>query len=116
MTYLKQIDRSAAVGFCPVAPLLAAGTVSGAIDMSFSTNSVLEVCAFTFSIICCFSVRLPRCKHPFFVKVFVLDFASSDTTPPVGGSIAVPERFTRLAWGLKPSEALPYTVSMALKM
>jgi len=66
-----------------VAPLLAAGTVSGAIDMSFSTNSVLEV--------------------------FVLDFASSDTTPLVGGSIAVPERFTRLAWGLKPSEALPYT-------
>jgi protein transport protein SEC31 len=43
MPHLKQIERSATVGFCPGAPLLAAGTVAGAIDMSFSTNSVLEV-------------------------------------------------------------------------
>ncbi len=43
MGALKLIERSATVGFCPTAPLLAAGTVAGAIDMSFSTNSVLEV-------------------------------------------------------------------------
>ena len=43
MPHLKQIERSATVGVCPTAPLLAAGTVAGAIDMSFSTNSVLEV-------------------------------------------------------------------------
>jgi hypothetical protein len=42
---LAFIDRSASVGWCPVGhqPLLAAGTQSGAIDMSFSTSSVLEV-------------------------------------------------------------------------
>ena len=43
MPVLKSVDRSATVAFCPVAPLLAAGTVAGAIDMSFSTSSVLEV-------------------------------------------------------------------------
>lgn len=39
------IDRSATVGWCPVQgpSLLACGTVAGAIDMSFSTSSVLEV-------------------------------------------------------------------------
>lgn len=40
--YLKQIERSATGAFCPHGPFLAAGTVAGAIDMSFSTNSVLE--------------------------------------------------------------------------
>lgn len=44
---LAFIDRSASMGWCPVGhqPLLAAGTQSGAIDMSFSTSSVLEVSA-----------------------------------------------------------------------
>lgn len=43
---LAYIDRSASVGWCPVGhqALMAAGTQSGAIDMSFSTSSVLEVC------------------------------------------------------------------------
>lgn len=44
MTVLKQVERSATVAFCPHANLLALGTVAGAIDMSFSTSSVLEVC------------------------------------------------------------------------
>jgi hypothetical protein len=47
--------------------------------------------------------------HP---QVFVLDFASNDPSPPVGGSIPVPERFNRLAWGNKPSETLPCSVSV----
>jgi hypothetical protein len=46
-------------------------------------------------------------------QVFVLDFASNDPSPPVGGSIPVPERFNRLAWGNKPSETLPCSVSMS---
>jgi len=42
---LAYIDRSASVGWCPVGhqPFLAAGTQGGAIDMSFSSSSVLEV-------------------------------------------------------------------------
>lgn len=37
------LERNALVGLCPTAPLMALGTVAGAIDMSFSTSSVLEV-------------------------------------------------------------------------
>jgi hypothetical protein len=41
---LKTLERSATVAWCPAAGgLLAAGTVAGAIDPTFSTNSVLEV-------------------------------------------------------------------------
>ncbi|KAF8071322.1 SEC31B [Scenedesmus sp. PABB004] len=76
---LMQIDRSATVAFAPGGPFLAAGTVAGAIDMSFSTSSVLEV--------------------------FGLDFAASDAGPSLAGSVPVQERFHRLAWGAKPSEA-----------
>lgn len=45
MPALKKIDRSATLAFCPHAPpgLIAVGSVAGAIDMSFSTSSVLEV-------------------------------------------------------------------------
>ncbi|GFR43886.1 hypothetical protein Agub_g5015 [Astrephomene gubernaculifera] len=73
MPYLRQIDRSATGAFCPHAPFLAAGTVAGAIDISFSTSSVLEI--------------------------FPLDFASSSEYLVSCGSVAAPERFNRLAWG-----------------
>ena len=43
MPSLKECSRSAAVSFSPLGPHLAAGTVAGVIDMSFSTTSVLEV-------------------------------------------------------------------------
>lgn len=44
MALLKTVDRSATVAFCQNAPqFLAAGSVAGAIDLSFSTNSHLEV-------------------------------------------------------------------------
>lgn len=82
MAPLKQIERSATVGFCPTRDgrsLLAAGTVAGAIDMSFSTTAVLEL--------------------------FSLDFASGTEAPALAGSIPVPERFNRLTWGVAPSEA-----------
>lgn len=87
MAPLKQIERSATVGFCPTVgrPLLAAGTVAGAIDMSFSTSAVLEI--------------------------FSLDFASGDEAPVLAGSVVVPERFNRLAWGTAPSEASHMPVS-----
>ncbi len=37
------LDRNALCGLCPTGPYMALGTVAGAIDMSFSTSSVLEV-------------------------------------------------------------------------
>jgi protein transport protein SEC31 len=40
---LKYADRSANVAFCPYSHLLAMGSVAGAIDVNFSTNSVVEV-------------------------------------------------------------------------
>lgn len=43
MASLKEAHRSAALAFSPNASYLAAGTVAGAIDMSFSTTSTLEV-------------------------------------------------------------------------
>ena len=43
MAMLKRADRSATLSFCPSGPFLAAGSVAGAIDLSFSTSSVLEV-------------------------------------------------------------------------
>ena len=50
MPSLKECSRSAAVSFSPLGPHLAAGTVAGVIDMSFSTTSVLEAsCAFLYS-------------------------------------------------------------------
>ncbi|MEW5311557.1 MAG: hypothetical protein WDW38_003266 [Sanguina aurantia] len=75
MVALKQLDRSATVSFCPGSSLLAAGTVAGAIDISFSTNSTLEV--------------------------FGLDFSTHGDSPQPLGSISAPERFHRLAWGPK---------------
>ena len=43
MASLKEAHRSAALAFSPNASYLAAGTGAGAIDMSFSTTSTLEV-------------------------------------------------------------------------
>jgi protein transport protein SEC31 len=42
---IKGVDRSATLAFCPTAPFLAAGSVAGAIDLSFSTSSALEASA-----------------------------------------------------------------------
>lgn len=41
-TYIKKADRSATLSFCPSGPYLAAGSVAGAIDLSFSSASTLE--------------------------------------------------------------------------
>lgn len=43
MASLKHVERTATFSFCQNAPFLAAGSVAGAIDLSFSNSSVLEV-------------------------------------------------------------------------
>lgn len=70
---IKSIERSAMFTFSPSAPFLAAGSVAGAIDLSFSTSSQLEI--------------------------FSLDYASpARLLQPVGPAIQAPERFSKLSW------------------
>ncbi|EFN56942.1 hypothetical protein CHLNCDRAFT_143487 [Chlorella variabilis] len=73
-SYIKRANRSATLSFCPGGPFLAAGSVAGAIDLSFSTASQLEI--------------------------FRLDFSSTDQDLRLaGGAVQAPERFSRLCWG-----------------
>jgi protein transport protein SEC31 len=90
MAPLKQIERSATVGFCPLTAgrtLLAAGTVAGAIDGSFNTSATLDI--------------------------FSLDLASGSEAPKLAGTVAAPERFNRLAWGAAPRDPASMPVSWA---
>jgi len=73
MAAIKSTSRSASVAFAPDAPLLAAGTMAGAIDLSFSSLANLEI--------------------------FKLDFQSDDPELPVVGECPSSERLNRLSWG-----------------
>lgn len=68
----------------PEAPFMAAGTMAGAVDLSFSSSSNLEI--------------------------FELDFNSEDHEMKLLGQCSSSERFTRLAWGSygSGSEETPY--------
>ncbi|XP_076887936.1 protein transport protein SEC31 homolog B-like isoform X1 [Bidens hawaiensis] len=70
---IKHVDRSALVAFAPDAPFFAAGTMAGAVDLSFSSSANLEL--------------------------FKLDFESGDRDLVFSGSIPSSEPFNRLAWG-----------------
>ncbi|KAK9056092.1 hypothetical protein SSX86_027180 [Deinandra increscens subsp. villosa] len=74
---VKEVVRSASVAFSPDAPFLAAGTMAGAVDMSFSSSANLEI--------------------------FQLDFQSDDRKLPLLGAVCSPEPFNRLSWGKSPS-------------
>nr|XP_043623447.1 protein transport protein SEC31 homolog B-like isoform X2 [Erigeron canadensis] len=73
---IKEVNRSASVAFAPDAPYIAAGTMAGAVDMSFSSSANLEI--------------------------FKLDFQSDDHNLPLVGSIPSSEPFNRLSWGKSP--------------
>ncbi|KAF2589166.1 hypothetical protein F2Q70_00040199 [Brassica cretica] len=73
MSCIKRVDRSAYVAMAPEAPFIAAGTMAGAVDLSFSSSSNLEI--------------------------FELDFNSEDHEMKLLGQSSSSERFTRLAWG-----------------
>ncbi|CAH1416513.1 unnamed protein product [Lactuca virosa] len=74
---IKEVNRSASVAFAPEAPLIAAGTMAGAVDMSFSSSANLEI--------------------------FQLDFQSDDRKLPLVGAIPISEPFNRLSWGKSPT-------------
>lgn len=70
---LKQVNRSATVAFSPMSPVLAAGTMAGAIDLSFSSSACLEL--------------------------FGVDLSSSESELKLLGNVPVSDRFNRLSWG-----------------
>ncbi|CAL9106090.1 unnamed protein product [Musa acuminata var. zebrina] len=79
MACIKSAARSALVAFAPDAPYLAAGTMAGAVDLSFSSSATLEI--------------------------FKLDFQSDAHELPVAGACPSAERFNRLSWGKPPGSA-----------
>ncbi|KAK3125901.1 hypothetical protein QOZ80_7BG0611160 [Eleusine coracana subsp. coracana] len=72
MTCIKSAPRAALTALAPDAPYLAAGTMSGAVDMSFSASANIEI--------------------------FGLDFQSDSPDLPLLACAPAPDRFNRLSW------------------
>ncbi|CAL0304359.1 unnamed protein product [Lupinus luteus] len=77
MACIKGVNRSASVALAPDSPYLAAGTMAGAVDLSFSSSANLEI--------------------------FSLDFHSQDHELPLLAEFPTSERFNRLSWGRNAS-------------
>ncbi|OUZ99287.1 WD40 repeat [Macleaya cordata] len=86
MACIKGVNRSASVAFSPDSPYLAAGTMAGAVDISFSSSANLEI--------------------------FKLDFQSDDRELPVVGECPSTERFNRLSWGKTGSETEEFSLGL----
>ncbi|KAM0954325.1 putative transcription factor WD40-like family [Dioscorea sansibarensis] len=86
MACIKSAARSALVAFAPDAPFLAAGTITSAVDLSFSSSSNLEI--------------------------FKLDFQSDAHELPVIGACPSAERFSRLSWGRVGSASEEYAMGL----
>lgn len=86
MACIKSVNRSASVALAPDAPYIAAGTMAGAVDLSFSSFASLEI--------------------------FKLDFQSDDRDLPLVGEFQSSERFNRLAWGRNGSGSDQYSLGL----
>ncbi|THF96412.1 hypothetical protein TEA_015438 [Camellia sinensis var. sinensis] len=86
MASIKGVNRSASVALAPDAPYLAAGTMAGAVDLSFSSSASLEI--------------------------FKLDFQSDDHDLPLVAESTSSERFNRLSWGKNPSASEEFTLGL----
>ncbi|CAL9133317.1 unnamed protein product [Musa textilis] len=86
MACIKSAARSALVAFAPDAPYLAAGTMAGAVDLSFSSTANLEI--------------------------FKLDFQSDAHDLPVAGACPSDERFNRLSWGKPPGSSEEFSLGL----
>ncbi|KAG0496695.1 hypothetical protein HPP92_001386 [Vanilla planifolia] len=86
MACIKSAPRSAVVAFAPEAPYLAAGTMAGAVDLSFSSSANVEI--------------------------FKLDFQSDSQELPVVGTCPSSDRFNRLSWGKPKSESSEYSLGL----
>ena len=86
MASIKGVNRSATAAFAPDAPYLAAGTMAGAVDLSFSSSANLEI--------------------------FKLDFQSDDRELPLVGESASSDRVNRLSWGKNPSGSEEFALGL----
>ncbi|XP_077247850.1 protein transport protein SEC31 homolog B-like [Tasmannia lanceolata] len=86
MACIKGASRSASVAFSPDSPYLAAGTMAGAVDLSFSSSANLEI--------------------------FKLDFQSDDRELPLVGECPSNERFNRLSWGKNGSNTEEFSLGL----
>ncbi|CAN1344517.1 Protein transport protein SEC31 homolog B [Linum perenne] len=86
MACIKSVNRSASVALAPDAPYLAAGTMAGAVDLSFSSSANIEI--------------------------FKLDFQSDDPDLPLVGESQSTERFNRIAWGKNGSGSEQYGLGL----
>ncbi|XP_020585788.1 protein transport protein SEC31 homolog B isoform X2 [Phalaenopsis equestris] len=86
MACIKSAPRSALAAFSPDAPYLAAGTMAGAVDLSFSSSANLEI--------------------------FKLDFQSDSQELPVVGACPSSDRFNRLSWGKAKSGSGEYSFGL----
>ncbi|XP_058197427.1 protein transport protein SEC31 homolog B-like isoform X1 [Rhododendron vialii] len=88
MACIKSVNRSASAAFAPDGTYMAAGTMAGAVDLSFSSSASLEI--------------------------FKLDFQSDGHELPVVGESTSSERFNRLSWGRNPSSPGSEDLSLGL--
>ncbi|XP_019412945.1 PREDICTED: protein transport protein SEC31 homolog B-like [Lupinus angustifolius] len=86
MASIKGVNRSASVALAPDAPYLAAGTMAGAVDLSFSSSASLEI--------------------------FKLDFQSDDPELPLVAEFPSSERFNRLSWGRSGSGSDEFSLGL----
>ncbi|CAH2058748.1 unnamed protein product [Thlaspi arvense] len=86
MACIKGVGRSASVALAPDAPYMAAGTMAGAVDLSYSSSANLEI--------------------------FKLDFHSDDRDLTLAGKIPSSERFNRLAWGRNGSGSEDFSLGL----
>ncbi|KAL8171502.1 hypothetical protein V2J09_023306 [Rumex salicifolius] len=86
MACIKSVNRSASVALSPDAPYLAAGTMAGAVDLSFSTSAHIEI--------------------------FKLDFQSDEPELPLLGQSTSSERFNRLSWGKSGSNSEEFNLGL----
>ncbi|KAF9644242.1 hypothetical protein BDM02DRAFT_1054166 [Thelephora ganbajun] len=92
---LKEIHRTSTFAWSPYSslPLLATGTVAGALDASFSNDSQLEIWA------------------PNFINRDEYDLGGTENPPPQA-TVTTSSRFNRLAWGM-PDTTRPQGVLVA---
>ncbi|KAB1998781.1 hypothetical protein ES319_D12G113900v1 [Gossypium barbadense] len=86
MACIKGVNRSASVVLAPDAPYMAAGTMAGAVDLSFSSSASLEI--------------------------FKLDFQNDDRELTVVGEYPSSERFNRLTWAKNGSASDEFSLGL----
>ncbi|OWM78412.1 hypothetical protein CDL15_Pgr016136 [Punica granatum] len=86
MACIKGVNRSASVALAPDGGYMAAGTMAGAVDMSFSSTANIEI--------------------------FKVDFQSDDKDLPLVAESPSSERFNRLSWGRNGSSSGQFSLGL----